>query len=55
MFGEKAPFATRPATYAALRDSKTLMIESDEHDVFGDGSVVLKARRAIQPAIRSSI
>jgi N-acyl homoserine lactone hydrolase len=43
MFAEKAPFATRPVTYAALRNSKTVVIQSDEHDVFGDGTVILKS------------
>lgn len=43
MFAEKAPGITRPSTYAALRESSTTIIESDEYDVFGDGTVVIKA------------
>ena len=43
MFAEKAPGITRPSTYAALRESNTTIIESDEYDVFGDGTVVIKA------------
>src|SRR5262245_24185555 len=43
MFAEKAPGITRPSTYAALRESKTTLIESDEYDVFGDGTVVIKS------------
>lgn len=43
MFAEKPPGVTQPSTYAALRNSKTLILESDEHDVFGDGTVVIKA------------
>jgi N-acyl homoserine lactone hydrolase len=43
MLAEKAPFATRPSTYAALVNSKTIIIKSDDHDVFGDGSVILKS------------
>ena len=43
MFAEKAPGITRPSTYAALRESKTTLIEADEYDVFGDGTVVIKS------------
>jgi N-acyl homoserine lactone hydrolase len=43
MFAEKPPGTTQPSTYSALRDSKTLILKSDEHDVFGDGSVVIKS------------
>jgi len=42
MFAEKTPGVTRPSTYAALKNSKTVIIPSDEHDVFGDGSVIMK-------------
>jgi glyoxylase-like metal-dependent hydrolase (beta-lactamase superfamily II) len=43
MFAAKPPAITRPSTYAALRDSRTIPIETDEYDVFGDGTVVIKA------------
>jgi N-acyl homoserine lactone hydrolase len=43
MFAEKPPGVTQPSTYASLRNSKTVFIETDEHDVFGDGTVVIKA------------
>ena len=43
MFAEKAPGTTQPSTYSALRDSKTLILKSDEHDVFGDGTVIIKS------------
>ncbi len=43
MFAEKPPAVTQPSTYASLRTSKTVFIETDEHDVFGDGVVVIKA------------
>jgi N-acyl homoserine lactone hydrolase len=33
---------TFPASYSGLRTSKTVIIKSDEHDVFGDGTVVAK-------------
>jgi len=43
MFGEKPPGTTQPSTYSALRDSKTLILKTDEYDVFGDGTVVIKS------------
>jgi N-acyl homoserine lactone hydrolase len=33
---------TLPASYSSLRTSKTVIIKADEHDVFGDGTVVAK-------------
>ena len=41
MFAEKAPRFYTPATYAALKNSKTTFITGD-YDVFGDGTVVIK-------------
>ena len=43
MFGEKPPGTTQPSTYSALRNSKTLILKTEEHDVFGDGAVVIKS------------
>jgi len=42
MFSDKPPPLTKPADYSALKNSKTTIIESDDYDVFGDGSVVIK-------------
>ena len=42
MFAEKPP-VTMPAWYAALKDAKTVLIEGEDHDVFGDGTVVIKS------------
>ena len=42
MFGEKPPDLIRRETFKALRNSKTVLIKSDDYDVFGDGSVVIK-------------
>ncbi len=42
MFAEKPPGVTQPAYYAALKTSKAVIIQDDEHDVFGDGSVIIK-------------
>src|SRR5437899_1686676 len=43
MFAKQPPGTTQPFTYSALRNSKTLILKSDEHDVFGDGTVVIKS------------
>lgn len=43
MFADPAPGGARPGTYAALKGSRTTVVTADEHDVFGDGTVILKA------------
>jgi glyoxylase-like metal-dependent hydrolase (beta-lactamase superfamily II) len=43
MFADPAPGAARPATYAALKGSRTVTVTEDEHDVFGDAMVILKS------------
>jgi N-acyl homoserine lactone hydrolase len=40
MFGKNLPETVHPSEYAALKTSKTILIQGD-HDVFGDGSVML--------------
>jgi len=42
MFAATPPGTTRPDTYAQLKTARTTLIESDEFDVFGDHSVVIK-------------
>lgn len=42
MFADTPPGVTRPSTYAALKNSKTVIIQGDEYDVFGDGAVIMK-------------
>ena len=42
MFAATPPALTQPSTYAALRNSKIVPIAANDHDVFGDGSVVIK-------------
>jgi glyoxylase-like metal-dependent hydrolase (beta-lactamase superfamily II) len=42
MFADKPP-VTVPAWYTALKDSKTIIIAGEDHDVFGDGTVVIKS------------
>ena len=41
MFSEKPQGIIQPASYSALRNAKTIVLENDDRDVFGDGSVVL--------------
>jgi glyoxylase-like metal-dependent hydrolase (beta-lactamase superfamily II) len=43
MFSDKPGTAVRPGLYAALRDAKTKVLDGTDYDVFGDGSVVIKA------------
>lgn len=42
MFSEDPPAGTRPKTYSKLRASRTKIVDQDEYDVFGDGSVIIK-------------
>jgi glyoxylase-like metal-dependent hydrolase (beta-lactamase superfamily II) len=42
MFSANPPGGTRPETYSALKSSRTTLLTADEHDVFGDGSVIIK-------------
>jgi N-acyl homoserine lactone hydrolase len=43
MFGGKVSGSLQPATFSALQKSKTILIKTDEYDVFGDGSVIIKS------------
>ena len=42
MFAVKPPDLTQSATFNTLRTHKTVIIKTDDYDVFGDGSVVIK-------------
>jgi N-acyl homoserine lactone hydrolase len=42
MWAENNP-RVNPSFYTALKNSKVVVVEKDEHDVFGDGSVIMKA------------
>ncbi|HEX5045968.1 MAG TPA: N-acyl homoserine lactonase family protein [Gammaproteobacteria bacterium] len=42
MFDEKSTGPIRPATYSALRNARTQILTDAEHDVFGDGTVIMK-------------
>jgi glyoxylase-like metal-dependent hydrolase (beta-lactamase superfamily II) len=42
MLPEKPPAVGYPSTFADLKRSKTVLIKSDDYDVFGDGTVIIK-------------
>jgi len=42
MFADKPPDLIQLATFNTLRNSKTVIIKTDDYDVFGDKSVVIK-------------
>jgi N-acyl homoserine lactone hydrolase len=42
MFAEKPQGIIKPEFYSALKNSKTIVLKNEDHDVFGDGTVVLK-------------
>jgi glyoxylase-like metal-dependent hydrolase (beta-lactamase superfamily II) len=42
MFAAAPPDLVQPASYNLLRNLKTVIITTDDYDVFGDGSVVIK-------------
>ncbi len=42
MFAPKPTGIIDPSTYSKLRNSKTVFIDKDEYDVFGDGKVIIK-------------
>jgi glyoxylase-like metal-dependent hydrolase (beta-lactamase superfamily II) len=45
MFSDAPPGGTRPTTYSALEHSRTQIVSDNEHDVFGDGTVIIKEAR----------
>src|SRR3984893_11028319 len=42
MFAAKPPDKVNPKNYSELKNSKTIIIPTDDYDVFGDGTVVMK-------------
>jgi glyoxylase-like metal-dependent hydrolase (beta-lactamase superfamily II) len=42
MFADKPPDNVQRATFNELKNSKTVIIKTDDYDVFGDGSAVIK-------------
>jgi N-acyl homoserine lactone hydrolase len=43
MFADKPPSMVERSTFNALQKSKTIILKTDEYDVFGDGAVVIKS------------
>ena len=43
MFAERPVGAVRPQLFGSLKQARTVLLQQDEHDVFGDGAVVIKA------------
>jgi N-acyl homoserine lactone hydrolase len=49
MFADPPSPRTEPANFSALKNSKTILITQDNYDVFGDGTVVIKAAPGHSP------
>jgi len=49
MFSDPPSPRTEPASYSALKNSKTVIVTKDEHDVFGDGTVVITSTPGHSP------
>ena len=49
MFAEPPSPRTEPTNFSALRNSRRVAITTDDHDVFGDGTVVVKATPGHSP------
>ena len=49
MLPDKPPDPPQPSTFADLKNGKTVLIATDDHDVFGDGTVVLKLAKGHTP------
>jgi N-acyl homoserine lactone hydrolase len=49
MFADPPSPRTEPSNYSALKNSKTVIVTKDEHDVFGDGTVLLKSAPGHSP------
>jgi N-acyl homoserine lactone hydrolase len=50
MFSDPPSPRTEPANYSALKNSRMVIVTKDDYDVFGDGTVVLKAAPGHSPA-----
>jgi N-acyl homoserine lactone hydrolase len=50
MFADPPSPRTEPANFSALKNSKTVFITTDEYDVFGDKTVIIKAAPGHSPA-----
>jgi N-acyl homoserine lactone hydrolase len=43
MFSDKPQGIIQPASYSALKDAKTTILNNEDFDIFGDGTVVVKS------------
>jgi N-acyl homoserine lactone hydrolase len=50
MFADPPSPRTEPANFSALKNSKTVFITTDDYDVFGDKTVIIKAAPGHSPA-----
>jgi glyoxylase-like metal-dependent hydrolase (beta-lactamase superfamily II) len=53
MFGATAPRMAQVANFSKLKDAKTIVVPNGDHDVFGDGTVVLKSTPGHTPGHQS--
>jgi len=53
MFSDTPIPRSDPANYSALKNSKTIIIDKDEYDVFGDGTVIIKSTPGHTPGHQS--
>jgi N-acyl homoserine lactone hydrolase len=53
MFSDVPIPRSDPANYSLLKNSKTVIIDKDEYDVFGDGSVIIKSTPGHTPGHQS--
>ena len=49
MLPKQVPDPPQPSTFAELANAKTVTIAADDHDVFGDGTVVIKLAKGHTP------
>jgi glyoxylase-like metal-dependent hydrolase (beta-lactamase superfamily II) len=49
MFTDPPSPRTEPSNYSVLKNAKTTIVTRDEHDIFGDGAVVLKSTPGHSP------
>ena len=53
MFGQTAPRMSQVANVSKLKDAKTIVVPNGDHDVFGDGAVVIKSTPGHTPGHQS--
>jgi glyoxylase-like metal-dependent hydrolase (beta-lactamase superfamily II) len=49
MLPDKAADPPQPSTFADLKNGRTVLVATDDHDVFGDGTVVMKLAKGHTP------